>query len=308
MMPVLHPRASACAKIILFGEHAVVHGQPALAAALPDALRLEAERLDDPRAPLTLDIPAWSLSLQLVPELEHPVARACADVLAHCDGPLQGWAIRGDASIPAGAGLGSSAALTVALAKLALGPDAAVEEIVEASMVGEQVFHGTPSGIDSQVAARGGVLRFVRGAAPVQVALPRPVTLLVVPSGHARSTAAEVAKVHLALERWPTLARPMIEVLGRTTELGERALLEGDVARLGQLADIAHGVLAGLGVSSPILDELCGVARAAGAAGAKLTGAGGGGCMLAWPAGDPTALVAAFEARGLSPLVVEVGR
>ncbi len=308
MKPTLHEHASACAKVILFGEHAVVHGQPALAAGLPGAVKLRAQPLADGRAPLRISIPAWDLELALVPGDEHPVARACAEVLAHCDGPLQGWHISGEATIPARAGLGSSAALTVSLARLALGPDAPVADVVEASLVGERVFHGTPSGIDSEVAARGGVLRFVRGSTPQIVTVPQPVRLVVVPSGVARSTADQVARVHRAIERWPLLARPLVEVLGRTAEQGERALLDGDTARLGELSDLAHGVLAALGVSCAALDELCHVARAAGAAGAKLTGAGGGGCMIAWPHGhDDEALVAAFARRGLVPLRLEVG-
>ena len=103
------------------------------------------------------------------------------------------------------------------------------------------------------------------------------------------------------------VGRALAEDIGPLGDISA-ALLPNDAVTVADIVPRAHGVLAGLGVSSPILDELCGVARAAGAAGAKLTGAGGGGCMLAWPAGDPTALVAAFDARGLSPLVVEVGR
>ena len=106
MSPSLHPRAVACGKVILVGEHSVVHGQPALAAGLPDALVLEAAPLADAKAATTISIPAWQLELALGPGVDHPVARAALEVLAHCDGPLSGWAIRGQAHIPAQAGLG----------------------------------------------------------------------------------------------------------------------------------------------------------------------------------------------------------
>ena len=201
MSPSLHPRAVACGKVILVGEHSVVHGQPALAAGLPDALVLEATRLPDRGAPATLSIPAWDLDCSLVPAADHPVVRAALEVLVHCDGPLTGVAIRGHASIPAQAGLGSSAALTVALARLVLGPDADPAEVVAASLVGERVFHGNPSGVDSEVAARGGVLRFVRGATPVPIPLARPFRIVLVPSGVARHTAVQVAKVQDNLDR-----------------------------------------------------------------------------------------------------------
>ncbi len=303
----LHPAASACGKIILLGEHAVVHGQPALAAGLPDALLLRARALDDRRAPSRLTIPAWELAITLDGDSDHPVARACLEVLAMCDGPLTGWAIDGRATIPARAGLGSSAALTVALARLAMGQDADVDAVVEASLAGERVFHGTPSGIDSEVAARGGVLRYVRGQPPEAIALERPLPVVVVPSGVPRSTADQVAKVHRAVDRWPMLARPMIELVGRLVDQGQAAMIAGDHAALGELADLDHALLGGLGVSSWILDELCYVARGAGALGAKLTGAGGGGCILALPSGEPGPLLAAFERRRLHPLRFEIG-
>ena len=303
----MHATARACGKIILLGEHAVVHGQPALAAGLPDALWLHARELPDRRAPIRLSIPAWDLAIALDGDSDHPVARASLEVLSLCDGPVTGWAIDGVATIPARAGLGSSAALTVALARLALGPAADHEAVVQASLAGERVFHGTPSGIDTEVAARGGVLRYVRGEPPEAIAPSRPLRLVVVPSGVPRSTADQVAKVHRAVDRWPMLARPMIELVGRLVDLGQEAMISGDFARLGELADLDHALLLGLGVSSWILDELCYVARGAGALGAKLTGAGGGGCILALPADDPGPLVAAFERRQLRPLLFSIG-
>jgi mevalonate kinase len=307
MTLALHSTAHACGKIILLGEHAVVHGQPALAAGLPDALTLHARELDDRRAPIRLSIPAWDLVIALDGDSDHPVARACLEVLAHCDGPITGWAIDGIATIPARAGLGSSAALTVALARLVLGRDADHDDVVQASLAGERVFHGTPSGIDTEVAAKGGVLRYVRGEPAEAIALRHPLPLVVVPSGVPRSTADQVAKVHRAVDRWPMLARPMIELVGRLVDLGQDAMIRGDLPRLGELADLDHALLTGLGVSSWILDELCYVARGAGALGAKLTGAGGGGCILALPGSDPTPLLAAFEHRQLRPLCFSIG-
>lgn len=306
MTPTLHEHASACAKIILLGEHSVVHGQPALAAGLPEALQLRATRLTDRAAPLRVSIPAWDLDFSLADVATHAVARACGDVITHCDGPMTGWRIDGTTAIVARAGLGSSAAITVALARLVLGPDAPIEAVVDASIVGERVFHGTPSGIDSEVAARGGLLRFVRGQPSEPVVLGRPLPLVIIPSGVPRDTADQVAKVHAALERWPTVGRPVVETLGRIAVLGQEQLVRGDLARFGDLANMAHALLGALGVSSPVLDELCWLAREHGALGAKLTGAGGGGCAFAVPAGSPEALAEVFRGRGLQPLCVEV--
>jgi mevalonate kinase len=305
MSLALHPRAAACGKVILVGEHSVVHGQPALAAGLADALVLEAVEID-PRAPTTLSIPQWQIDLTLAPGVDHPVARAALEVLAHCDGPLAGFAIRGRAGVPAQAGLGSSAALTVALARLVLGQDADPAELVEASLVGERVFHGNPSGVDSEVAARGGLLRFVRGQPPLPISMGAAVRFVLVPSGVARHTAVQVAKVQARVDRFPRIARPMLDALGAATDGAQAALQSGDLETLGEIMNVAHELLSGLDVSSSILDELCAAARQAGALGAKLTGAGGGGCILVLPAADPQGVLDAYRRRGLAPFEVEV--
>ena len=301
----LHPRAQACGKVIVMGEHAVVYGYPALAAGIPAGLTLRAEASPEPGAPMRLRIPAWDLDLRLEPDSDHPVARAALEVLGFCDGPLRGWTIEGDGELPPGAGLGSSAALTVALARLALGPEADVATVVEASMQGERIFHGEPSGIDSEVAARGGLLRFVRGEPPEAVVAGPGLRLLVVPSGIERRTAAQVAEVRRRHDRYGPVIRPALDALGIATSACIDAVKSSDFATLGELFTIAHGLLGAIGVSSPALDELCSTARSAGALGAKLTGAGGGGCIVCVPPPDPTALVRVFEDRGLRPLLIE---
>lgn len=281
MTPTLHPVASAHGKIILLGEHAVVHGEPALAAGLPDGIRLTARARADKTDPSHISIPEWDLELELRADTEHPVGRACLEVLAHCDGPLTGWVIEGTSRLPARAGLGSSAALSVALARLALGPDADPEHVVDASMAGERVFHGNPSGIDSQVSARGGVLQYARRHPVEAVATGMDLHLVVGPSGVLRSTAEQVAKVAAKLERWPNLAGPVVRTLGQTAAEGRVALERGDAVRLGELMTFAHALLRAVDVSSPVLDRLCDAALQAGALGAKLTGAGHGGCVIA---------------------------
>lgn len=286
-MPLeLQRTAVACGKIILLGEHSVVFGQPALAAGLARGLTLEASPLPERGAPIELRIPEWDIDLCLAPASDHPVARACLDVLAHCDGPVTGWRIDGHARVPCGAGLGSSAALTVALARLALGahadegePD--LEDVIAASMVGERVFHGTPSGLDSTVAARGGVLSFVRGAACEVVELAAPLQLVVIPSGIPRQTGVLVAGVRARRERLPEIVDPILVALGQLVRRGRVALGRGELAEFAELCNIAHELLGALGVSLPTLDRLCATAVQHGALAAKLTGAGGGGCVFA---------------------------
>jgi mevalonate kinase len=282
----LAPVAEACGKIIVLGEHSVVFGYPALAAGLARGLTLHATALPDPRAALELRVPAWAIDERLDATNEHPVARACLEVLAHCDGPVTGWRIEGEARIPCRAGLGSSAALTVALARLALDPqtdgEPELEAVIAASMAGERVFHGTPSGVDSEVAARGGVVAFERGRATERVELGVPALhLVVLPSGVPRQTGALVAGVRARRDRFPSVIDPVLVGLGQLVVRGREALAKGEVPVFAELTNIAHALLGALGVGHPALDRLCAAALEHGALAAKLTGAGGGGCAFA---------------------------
>lgn len=306
MTPRLHPHASASGKVILVGEHAVVYGQPALAAGLPDGLELWASPLDRRTDATRLVIPEWQLDLVLTPDNDHPVARATLEVLGFCDGPLTGWRITGTSRLPSRAGCGSSAALSVALARLVLGDEAAPADIIEASLAGERVFHGNPSGIDNLVATTGGIVRFVKGQPAAEIAVKAPLPLLVVPTGIPRSTAAQVTKVRERLARLPSIVRPILDAIGHATDDAISSINSCNYNILGEIFTVTHELLSSLGVSCPALDSLQADALVAGALGAKLTGAGGGGCLLVLPPADPSPVIDAMRARGLEPLAVEV--
>jgi mevalonate kinase len=294
------------AKVILLGEHAVVYDYRALAAALPCGVSLRAEA-----GALALEVPQWQLRVEAAASPEHPVAQALQAIsrsLAEAAGATAAPAARlcGEASVWAGAGLGSSAAMTVAVARTlaewagwSLG-DAA---IAEAASAGERVFHGTPSGLDVALATGGGAGVFRRGHGLLPMALPA-MTLVLGHSGGPRSTAAMVAKVAAATGGDREDAR--LRGLAEAAELGIAA--GADLPALGRQMTRAHRLLGELGVSTPRLDEMCAVAQAAGALGAKLTGAGGGGCAIAL-VGDRrgAAVEEAWQQLGLSTRVEHLG-
>jgi mevalonate kinase len=293
-------------KVILLGEHAVVYGHPALAAALDLGVSATAERVEPGRG--ALRVRAWELDLPATSDA--PPARALRALEAALELPEAGCELEAVATVPARAGLGSSAAWAVAatraLAALAR-RELADEDVERIAGEAEKIFHGRPSGVDVALATRGGVGLFQRaqGLAPVAVA---PFDLVIGLSGEPRDTAARVADVARRREAQPEDTDARLGRLGELAAHGAHALARGAVRTLGPLLDAAQEDLAGLGLSTPRLDAMIAAARAAGALGAKLTGAGGGGAMIALPPpAGPEAIVEALRALGAGALVVTVG-
>ncbi len=294
-------------KVILLGEHAVVYGYPALAAALDRGVTIDA--VGTPAGgPLRLDIPAWDLRVSAsARDEDHPVARALAAIADELGIGRPAVSLLGDAQIEHSAGLGSSAAMAVAITRALLTwakrPQDA-KTILAAASASERVMHGKPSGIDATLATHGGigVYRKSAGLRPIAAKL----RVLVAPSGAPRSTAAMVERVAQATSAAVDDAR--LSELGGLTDTGTTALLAGDLAGLGQAMNRAHEVLAGLGVSTEQLDSLCEAARVTGAHGAKLTGAGGGGAVIAIaPRDREAAILAEWKAAGVTGFVSTVG-
>ena len=261
-------------KVILLGEHAVVYGQPAIAAGMQVGVRAHAS----PGAGC-VRAPAWQLDVQLGDDspVSTAVDRLCQR-LGAAGRSLDFWL---EAEVPARAGLGSSAAMAVAIARaVAARTSAGEDEVLAAAAAAEAVFHETPSGIDTAAASQGGVGRFDRATGWQAIPVNRPIELCVGLSGEARQTSDLVSAVAELCERAP-VARRLIDALGDLARAGIEALAHGDEEALGHELNMAHGLLSGLGVSTPKLDALVHAARVAGALGAKLTGAGGGGAVIA---------------------------
>ncbi len=283
-------RASAPGKVILLGEHFVVKGSRALVASIDLRATVEVEpRSSWPSLIVSEGLGASAaldegLRVRGDPRLE-PIA-AVLEWLAGQGYSLAPFKARIGGSLPPGAGLGSSAAVgaAFALAYTALhGDPLGPEGLMEASLAGERVVHGNPSGVDPAIAAYGGFLLYRRGEAPrrLDLSLPEGYVVVVADSGIPRRTGDVVSFV---LER-AEATRPASDLVYRAADelvgAAVEALRAGDAARLGALMDLAHGLLAGLGASSEALERLVHRARGAGALGAKLTGAGWGGSIIA---------------------------
>jgi mevalonate kinase len=210
--------------------------------------------------------------------------------------------VKVEVALPTGAGLGASAALGVAIARAVLDAtnrsDADVSDVLRAATAWEQVFHGNPSGIDTAAAALGGCLWFVRGEGPKPLALGTPLTLVIAIAGPPASTKQMVESVARLRERRPEIVQKAFVGIRSLVENARLCIEAGDVVGLGKLFDLNQMLLAGLHVSTEGIERACAIAREAGALGAKLTGAGGGGCVIALTDPDPEPVLAALGAAG----------
>lgn len=294
----------ACGKVILFGEHAVVYGVPAIAAGIERGAVATAGAAS---GHCTLSVPDWNLFASEGDD-GHPLARAWNALIEASDirRPVH---VVARASLPPGGGLGCSAAMGVAIAR-ALDPDVSPDALQQRVFAWESVFHGNPSGIDAAVAARGGCVSFRRGHAPEPIALPRALKLCIGHTGIASATKTMVESVARLRERRPEVVDKTFAGIDSVVRNARLAIEGGDWRAVGQLMDMNQMLLGGLFVSTDEIERLCGAAREAGALGAKLTGAGGGGTVIALVADEAAAqaVLAAWERDGFSGFVTDVSK
>jgi mevalonate kinase len=222
-----------------------------------------------------------------------------------------GFAIEVSGNLPVAVGLGSSAALSVALVR-ALAASAGVmlsaARLDEIAYELERIFHGTPSGVDAAAAAQGSALWFEIGpprrAEPV--VLERSLTFVVALTGSRHETSRTVGSVRSRAAAHPDVYDPVLDAIGKLVAAARGALEKGDWPRLGRLMTMNHELLRALGVSTAALDELVARAVAAGAYGAKLTGGGGGGAAVILAGDDPTSVVEALRAAGYEAFVQRI--
>lgn len=288
---------TAGGKVILLGEHSVVFGHPALAAALPYGVRMEAEHASGGVALVGAAVPDD-------PRVADAVARI-AEIVG-----VSGATVRVESELPAGGGLGSSAAFAVALARAlgSLSGGISDEQVAQAALASELVFHGRPSGVDHTACAREGMILFRRGEPPdVRAIVPaRPLTLVVGLTGRSRSTGEKIASLQARVEQAPQRWLPVVKRLGALAVEGARAVETGSLASLGEMMDEAHRWLVQCELSCVELDEIVHAAKEAGALGAKLTGAGGGGAAIALVE-DPTPVAEAIRRAGFEARTAVLG-
>ncbi len=307
------PLGLACGKVILLGEHAVVYGVPAIAVGIDRGAHARAVGL--PAGPSELRVAGWDVHVrehEEGPALARAfteLLRATRDSLAARGAVLHASRVDAAADLPPGGGLGCSAATGVAVAR-ALDPLASSTEIAARVMAWERVFHGNPSGVDAAVSARGGCVYFERGAplVPLRLRGGADLVLAVGSTGVGSSTKFMVESVAARLAAEPDATRARFERIRGLVRAARSAIEAGDLGALGAALSQNQAALAELALSTPEIERMCAIARDAGALGAKLTGAGGGGSVVALvdSLDRGAAVAAAWGAAGFGGFVSRV--
>lgn len=272
---------SAHAKAILFGEHAVVYGAPAVAIPIHE---LEAAaRVESAPQGIRIESELFSGRAEAAPTVLRPVVTAVQAALKHVDKADAGVRVQILSAIPHSRGLGSSAAVAAAIARATAawaGTRFSTAELYDIVQEAERVAHGNPSGLDARAVTADGTIRFDFGVVS-PVSIGAPLHFVLADSGVAGSTAQAVGAVRARRTANPAGTEALIARLAEIAEGSIVQLATGNRRAIGDHMREAHELLQLIGVSSPVLDSLVHAAESAGALGAKMTGGGIGGCIIA---------------------------
>jgi mevalonate kinase len=280
--------ASAPGKVILVGEHAVVYGQPAIAVPV-QAVSAKAIITPDIQAPsgrVLIEAAQAGVAgdLSELPEGD-PLAAAVRAALKELGvSRPPAFKLKVSSTIPMAGGLGSGAAVSVAILRAVsgfLGHPLSEEQVSQLAFEVEKLHHGTPSGIDNTVVTYARPLFFVKEQPVEFLEVAAPFTLLIADSGVSTPTRETVGAVRTAWQAEPERHERIFAQIGELARQARKVLAAGDNEQLGPLMDTNHELLQQLEVSSPELDTLVAAARSAGALGAKLSGGGRGGNIIA---------------------------
>lgn len=273
-------------KVLLIGEHAVVYGHPAIAIPLRSVkARAEVQLARNGAIEVVAPDLGESASNTDTTGRLAPLAQLAGRVMELFGEPARGVRIRLSSTIPIGCGLGSSAALSVAVIRGICGAfDRRLnpEQEAELAMEAEKKFHGNPSGVDAAVVARNEPIYFVRGRTVQEIAVgASSYRFLIADTGISSPTVKVVEEVREARDRDRARYDSMFWELGSMTTVAREVIRTGSPEELAMCMNRAHHVLQSLGVSCSELDHLVETALENGALGAKLSGAGRGGVMIA---------------------------
>ena len=288
--------ASAPGKIILFGEHAVVYGRPALAVPVTQ-VHADVDIADSSRAGILIHAPDVSLDAELnsLPS-DHPIASVLHNFFFTFGiSPFPSLDISITSTIPVASGLGSGAAVTVALVRALssfFSLSLSDEQVNQFAYEIEKLHHGTPSGIDNTVITYARPVYFIKGQPIETFTVGQPFTIVIADTGISAPTKESVGDVRKLWEADKARWEKVFDEVGEIANDARKKIENGEWTTLGALMNANHALLQEMTVSSPELDRLVESARRSGASGAKMSGGGRGGNMIALAANENAPAVA----------------
>jgi len=304
--------ASGYGKVILFGEHAVVYGTHAIAAPIPIAIQAKVEDEDDG---VHLVIPRWGVEerLQKGVDHKHSIYNSLDLILESLNLSTKDMRIEVYPNVPRAMGLGGSAALAVAIVRALIGHyqiKLTDEEINDLAYQSEKLVHGTPSGIDNTMATFGKFILYKKGKPPLmkEIHAPKPIPIVIGLSGVESLTLKMVSKVRHSWEKNKAMYDQIFNQIDDIALKGVKAIQSYDLSLLGDLMNLNQGLLNALQISTWELEELIEIARENGAIGAKITGGGGGGAMIALCPDSADKVANAMTNAGYEAMITEIGK
>ncbi|TXT65200.1 MAG: putative Mevalonate kinase [Promethearchaeota archaeon] len=276
-------------KSILFGEHAVVYGYPAIAMAVSITSSAIIRELKDPN--LIIDLKDNDLIIEVsdlkelisnIPSKYSQYGRCLEIFQKRFDLQIENIEIILQSELFPGAGLGSSASLSVALVS-ALNSyyETGLEKngINEIAYELEKIIHGTPSGIDNTITTFGNAIYYQKSEFNF-IDLTREIPLLITYSNIEHNTKEAIDRIRNLKEKNPQKVQKILKNIGKITEEAKKELQRGNYQEIGELMNLNQKYLAELKVSNKAISQIVDISTQNGAYGSKLTGAGLGGCVI----------------------------
>lgn len=315
-------KASAPAKVILFGEHFVVYGNPAILASINRRVTVDARMIDQNKVAISSDIGiAGEYRNSRFKKLEggneaktmlDPLHNATRQVISARNKQANaGIELVISSTVPPGIGLGSSAAAcvaTVAAVNSLLQKKPSKQEICELAIESERIVHKNSSGADCYVSTFGGLIHYSKTGGFKKMRAKDPLVLVVASTGVRHSTGHLVASVKNFKDRNHSLFKSFAERAADICSQAQRAIAAGRRDRIGELMNMNQAILREIGVSHYKVEDLIDICTKAGALGAKITGAGGGGAVIAIAANrqDTAKIASRANAAGYESFEVEI--
>lgn len=277
------------AKIIFFGEHSVVYGQPAI--CLPISKIKTIVSIKDTDTGQHVASKYFTGALSEMPDSQTGIQLLINTILVELHQEKTPFTLQVTSEIPAERGMGSSAATAIAIVRAFFHffhQSLSHAELLRLADVSEQYIHGNPSGLDAATVGSKTPIWFVKGRRPQAIPIKQNAFLVIVDTGIMGQTGLAVQHVKSKLAG-DHHAEEDIEMLGKIAKQARSCLANGDSQKLGSLMNDSQTILSKLGVSHPILDQFATLALKNGALGTKLTGGGMGGCLITLTSSKPSA-------------------